>query len=198
MSGPPSSSQPPSSPSPLRWFVEPSSNTNRLSSAHIPDELLPPGGFTVPENIPNASRSPLTTHPVSPQQATSWYEQISSTLPSHCPICLRRIVVVDRQAISGCTHVFQLLRIRSPDHRCNQYAALNSMRSDSSDVQTDEVEVCAICKDNLYKDVRMEPVAQVDCNGRHKYHRHCILEWLIRSKQCPMCRGDVEKVTREE
>ena len=43
------------------------------------------------------------------------------------------------------------------------------------------MEVCSICRDEVY------PVNfKLPCG--HMFHKHCIKQWLLRSKSCPICR----------
>jgi Cys-tRNA synthase (O-phospho-L-seryl-tRNA:Cys-tRNA synthase) len=47
-----------------------------------------------------------------------------------------------------------------------------------------EVEVCAICRNGLLKQVRVLPC-------RHKFHKKCLERWVESHHTCPICRADV-------
>ena len=56
---------------------------------------------------------------------------------------------------------------------------------------------CLICFSNLGDIYRIKDSNMIlpnylvlcDCNGY--YHKECLLEWLIKSNSCPICRSDV-------
>lgn len=55
---------------------------------------------------------------------------------------------------------------------------------------------CAICRDtitgcgNIFYD---RAIAQVNCEGKHKYHLHCISKWVKSNTttKCPLCRSSI-------
>ncbi|OMO62058.1 Zinc finger, RING-type [Corchorus olitorius] len=49
-------------------------------------------------------------------------------------------------------------------------------------------QVCAICLENMEKG--KEARAMQNC--RHKFHLHCIFEWVNTKANCPLCRGVME------
>jgi hypothetical protein len=49
-------------------------------------------------------------------------------------------------------------------------------------VEEDDDDSCTICLDSTLK----TSCKQLECN--HKFHASCILDWLSKSKTCPMCR----------
>ena len=51
---------------------------------------------------------------------------------------------------------------------------------------------CLICLDNLGKDT----ISCKNCNN--KIHIHCVLEWYINKKTCPLCRHFTKLNKREE
>lgn len=57
---------------------------------------------------------------------------------------------------------------------------------DSTVVVDVEQETCAICQSE-YED--QESIGKLQCG--HEYHTDCIKQWLLRKKDCPMCRASV-------
>ena len=52
----------------------------------------------------------------------------------------------------------------------------------------DKLDDCVICYDNFIDD---KDGCKLECN--HKFHNHCINEWIKSSKTCPVCRFNIFK-----
>ncbi|KAH0705437.1 hypothetical protein KY290_010131 [Solanum tuberosum] len=52
--------------------------------------------------------------------------------------------------------------------------------------QTETKEICAICQAEFEHE---ESIGTLGCG--HEYHTGCIKQWLLRKKDCPMCRASV-------
>ena len=63
-----------------------------------------------------------------------------------------------------------------------KYSKIDSTESDEGDLERD-CEECSVC---LAKFVQDEYVKLLPCS--HKFHKHCIDEWLSRSGMCPICK----------
>jgi hypothetical protein len=62
-------------------------------------------------------------------------------------------------------------------------------------VHTDVVpfnQTCAICLDEMNGSEGGE-FCVLSC--KHAYHRNCLKEWLVRKKECPMCKAQVQNTT---
>ncbi|KAH4238087.1 hypothetical protein HBH69_062140 [Parastagonospora nodorum] len=53
---------------------------------------------------------------------------------------------------------------------------------------------CAICHDNLAREAAVETLC------RHRYHRRCLMQWLVQSKErtCPYCNAAFHRETTEQ
>lgn len=52
-----------------------------------------------------------------------------------------------------------------------------------------EVSSCAICMEE-FKDVSLQ-IAQLNCSKKHIFHTECLVAWVERSNECPMCREPI-------
>ncbi|XP_059285972.1 E3 ubiquitin-protein ligase RING1-like [Lycium ferocissimum] len=50
----------------------------------------------------------------------------------------------------------------------------------------ESADICAICQAKFEHE---ETIGTLQCG--HEYHTHCIKQWLMRKKNCPMCRASV-------
>ena len=55
-------------------------------------------------------------------------------------------------------------------------------------INTKENVVCAICLSHFQA---AEEVSQLLCHEHHIFHKQCILQWLVKKNECPMCRRQV-------
>ncbi|CAO1619036.1 unnamed protein product [Jaminaea pallidilutea] len=46
---------------------------------------------------------------------------------------------------------------------------------------------CPICVEDF---VEGDVIRELPCPGRHRYHSHCVDEWLLQHSVCPLCRQD--------
>ncbi|PHU05372.1 hypothetical protein BC332_26194 [Capsicum chinense] len=76
------------------------------------------------------------------------------------------------------------------DNNVLKYLKIRAHHAPSKDGVNPEVvgesEICAICQSE-YEDE--ENMGTLQCG--HKYHTNCIKQWLLKKKNCPMCRASV-------
>lgn len=56
-----------------------------------------------------------------------------------------------------------------------------------NNVSNSDIEECCICREK-YNDSELH--RKLPCN--HTYHAHCIEDWIIRNKKCPICRYELQ------
>jgi hypothetical protein len=56
-----------------------------------------------------------------------------------------------------------------------------------NNVENSNIDECCICKDKFNDN---ELHRKLPCN--HTYHAHCIEDWIIRNKKCPICRYELQ------
>ncbi|XP_060178302.1 E3 ubiquitin-protein ligase MBR1-like [Lycium barbarum] len=78
------------------------------------------------------------------------------------------------------------------DNDVSKYLKIRTHSSPAKDgvdphvVADSESEICAICQSEFEHE---ESIGTLQCE--HKYHTDCIKQWLLRKKNCPMCRASV-------
>ena len=70
--------------------------------------------------------------------------------------------------------------------------SLIEQQTDLIDLKEDEESDCVICLNKLLKD---EKCRKIQICG-HIFHQDCIEKWLLRCKECPLCRKSIE-ITKE-
>ena len=50
-------------------------------------------------------------------------------------------------------------------------------------------DVCSICLDNLYDEEECKEIIKIKCN--HMFHKECLEPWLIKQRNCPLCKTKI-------
>mmetsp|Transcript_381 Transcript_381/g.355 ORF Transcript_381/g.355 Transcript_381/m.355 type:complete len:182 (+) Transcript_381:449-994(+) len=92
--------------------------------------------------------------------------------------------------------IIQLLqRIEAQNDQNQQIPLENLKRTTYRDPDTIlDYDDCPICLET-FSLTPNESLIHLPCNKKHLFHEACILEWLKRDKQCPLCRA---RLTRED
>ena len=59
-----------------------------------------------------------------------------------------------------------------------------------------DYEDCPICIEAFY-DSPSEKLIYLPCNRKHVFHESCIVEWLRREQECPLCRSPINNAAIE-
>ncbi|XP_055808382.1 uncharacterized protein LOC129876934 [Solanum dulcamara] len=68
-----------------------------------------------------------------------------------------------------------------------KYLKIRSHHNPAKDgIDSEESDICAICQSEYEHE---ENIGVLQCE--HEYHTDCIKQWLLKKKDCPMCRASV-------
>jgi hypothetical protein len=59
-----------------------------------------------------------------------------------------------------------------------------------------DYEDCPICIESFYSS-SSERLIYLPCNRKHIFHQSCIIEWLRRELECPLCRAPINNAAIE-
>ena len=66
------------------------------------------------------------------------------------------------------------------------------MNVDYKDIADKEEDFCCcICLANFKDD---DHVTELKCAKKHIFHSDCLVQWLDKKQECPLCRSPVEKI----
>lgn len=80
-----------------------------------------------------------------------------------------------------CEYFNELYHHENDDGDVLKYLKTRTHHTPAEDVKP---EICAICQ---YEYKHKENIGALQC--RHEYHTDCIKQWLLKKKDCPMCRA---------
>lgn len=83
--------------------------------------------------------------------------------------------------------IYNCIKNISKGRRRRQYiSSLQSFKFNKKKFVGDPT--CSICMDDYRKG---DDLIELPCQGHHKFHRYCIVEWLKQSQTCAMCRQEL-------